>query len=286
MADGDTLHLLVIARGNADVLGTVRDVYNETFEADYGRRLDEGELEGLVDGDIGGDGGRHTAWRLALRFGNMEEEGAETDLAFVRHVADASVDLASQTESNILAVIKLRDPAQLSEHKALYEEVYALEMALREVVSYIFAARYPENLTDGLRKTGVKPGSSASLPKEAQLMKGGENQFFYILFGGYAVLNEAPEVKVRDITYAILTGTTIDEMRKLLDLRPIDDERHAGFLAGLQKLMDPVERLRNGVAHNRRVGKTVRANFHTAAEQLWEAIDAFWVGEGAARGLG
>ena len=282
MPKADSLDLLVIARSTADVLGTVLELYNDTFEADYGTRLDDVGLNGRVDAHwrgVAGEDGTRTAWRISLRFENPEEEWGKTDRLFVRHVADAALDLARQTDSDILAVVKLRDPAQLYDYTGLYGEVYALEMALREVISYIFAGRYPDNLTDGLKKTRVKPASTRSLPKEAQLSEFGENQFFYILFDKYAILNKAPDVQVGHIAAAILGGTNIDEIRALLDLQPIHNERHAGFLASLQQLMDPLERLRNGVAHNRRVPESVRGNFHTAAEQLREEIEGFWARE-------
>ena len=288
MPKADSLDLLIISVPNADVLGIVRDLYNDVIEADYGTRLDDAELNVLVDGHWRGTTGAdqtRNAWRISLRFENPEEDRPEATLPFVRHVADAAVDLARQTDSDILAVVKLQDPVQLHEHSGLYREVYVLEMALREVVSYIFAAHYPDNLTDGLTKTGVKPASGESLPQEAQLIKFGENQFFYILFDKYAVLNQALDVRVAHITDAIRTGTNIDQIRKLLDLRPIQDERHAGFLASLQELMDPLERLRNGVAHNRTVPESVRENFHAAAKRLREEMEAFWVREATHVGL-
>ena len=203
MLEADSLDLLVIALSTADVLGIVRDVYNDTFEGDYGTRLDDDGLNVLVDahwrGVASADRTR-TAWRISLRFDNPEEEDRpEAILPFVGNVAEAAVDLTKQPGAGILAVIKLRDPTQLYEHTGLYREVYALEMALREVMSYIFAINYPDNLADGLTKTDVRAANSA--PKEAQqLIDVGENQFFYILFDKYAVLNDAPDVKVGNIT--------------------------------------------------------------------------------------
>ena len=282
MPKAHSLDLLVISVPNADVLGIVRDLYNDAFEGDYGTRLDSAALNVLVDGHWRGTTGAdqtRKAWRISLRFENLEEDRPDAILPFVRHVADAAVDLAKQTDLDILAVVKLQDPVQLHEHTGLYREVYVLEMTLREVVSYIFATHYPDNLTDGLTKTKIKPASSGSLPQEAQLIKFGENQFFYILFDKYAVLNQAPDVRVAHIVDAIREGTNIDKIRERLDLRPIQDERHAGFLASLQTLMDPFERLRNGVAHNRTVPESVRENFHVAAKQLRKEMEAFWVRE-------
>ena len=282
MCETESLHLLIVAVQTANVPGMVRDLYNDLLEADYGIRLDDAALRGLVEERWRGtysaaDGAR--VWRLSLRFDASGGEPPEAFLAFVQRVANAAVDLAKQEDSGVRAVVKLQDPAQLRGHSGLYREVYILEMALRDVVSYVFAAHYPENLTNGLEKTRVKPVGRASLPQEAQLVRCGENQFFYILFDKYAVLNDPPDIQAGHIVEAIRGGTNIDEVRELLDLRPIRNERHAAFLAGLRELMDPLERLRNGVAHNRTVPDTVRENFFEAAKKLRAHIDEFWARE-------
>ncbi len=274
-----TLDLLVIAKPGVDAQALIAETYSEVIAEDIGSRPTVEHATALVDvhwsGGLGPAGG-NIAWRCSVTIGAAVDIGDvaedQTSTAFI----DAVLDLARDADSGILAVVKLADPVQLHRHTALYREIYSLEMALREVVSYIFAAEFPGSLIDGLTKCIVKPASADNLPQDAQLIKYGENRFFYILFDKYAVLNASPDIKAAHIAEALKGGTNLDEVRDALDLRPIKEERHAGFLASLQTLMDPLERVRNAVAHNRTVPDDVRENFNTASARLGAEIQSFW----------
>jgi len=280
------LDLLLIADGDCDAAASVRDVYRDTYLQDGGGELDSSALTSLVVCRWSGASSAersHTAWRLVIELDILEEEG-EADgeaegLEFAGKLIDAILDLPKQADSGIAAVIKLGDPVQFHGHAALYAQVYELEMLLREVVSFIFAAEFPEALIDGLARSMVKPASVENLPQDSQLIKFGENRFFYILFNNYAVLNTPPELRIAQIHQALTAATSFDEVRSALDLRPIKNERHAGFLASLHDLMRPLERVRNAVAHNRTVPEKYREDFQVAAGQLSEEVAAFWARE-------
>ncbi len=64
--------------------------------------------------------------------------------------------------------------------------------------------------------------------------------------------------------------------REALDHLPIRHDDHAGFIAGLQKLLDPVERARNCVAHHRTIPKRTLDDYPQAREDLHRAIQEFW----------
>lgn len=269
---------MIFAQRGVDVRSILREIYEIACADVYGEG-DSAESNAAVQlvwsGAIAGDKPT-VAHRVTIHLGEYEEDGELVAAKLADQLVDEIVDMPKDDRGWITAVVKLSDPVQLHGHTVLYREVYAIEMALREVVSYIFATEFPDNLIDGLAKTTVKPASTENLPQDAQLIKHGENRFFYILFDKYAILNDAPDLKAAHIAAALQGGTNLDEVREALDLRPIKEERHAGFLASLQTLMDPLERVRNAVAHNRTVPETVRENFHKAADKLREEVESFW----------
>lgn len=285
---GPALSLLVIAEPGVDVADLLREVYRDEWEdTHFGAQVDQLELEqclvGVWSGRVCADPAR-VAWRLGVAFPPSGEVEGEYDVEFANAVVQGVLSLGRDSPKGILAIVKLADPVQLRGHTSLYAEVYAIEMALREVVSYVFAAEFPEELVDGLMKTNVKPANSENMPPDDQLVRYGENRFFYILFDKYAILNLPGGLTVADIGNALKEAASFDDVRKALDMRPIKNERHAGFLASLQDLMDPLEKVRNAVAHNRTVSERVRGNFNKAAERLRGEIEGFWAREVASMG--
>lgn len=283
------LDLLVVARPGVDVQELLAETYSDVLDEFYGGTPGADDIKGSVrirwSGPLGSDA-TATAWRVSMDLGNPAEIEDEFESEVNVAIIDGVIDLARQTDSGVLSVLKLADPVQLHGHTALYREVYGVEMALREVVSFIFAVQFPNNLIDGLAKTCVKPASSENLPQDDQLIKHAENRFFYILFNKYAILNDPPDLKAGHISEALTGATNFDEVRDALDLRPIKNEHHGGFLASLQTLMDPLEKVRNAVAHNRTVPQKVRDNFHAAVRRLTEEVDSFWKREAENAGTG
>lgn len=274
------LRLLVFAETGVDLAALVRDVYNNGMDAEYGSRIDDESVAQVITVAWSGvvcDDPPRVAWRVEVEFAEVDEEYQEQEDALARYVAENVVALARDSESGIVGVIKLADPTQLKDYTELYKELYLMEMSLREVVSYIFACEYPNNLVDGLSKTKVKTASrQENMPPDDQLIKYGENRFFYILFDKYAVLNDVPDVKAAQISDAIKNADDLQAVQNALDLRPVKLDRHAAFLASLQVIMDPLEKTRNSVCHTRTVPEKVLQDYHIAVKKLREEIDAFW----------
>jgi hypothetical protein len=277
--DQTSLNLLVIAQDGSDAGALLRSTYRDVRQQVLEDQLDETAVAAIVDCHWAGQCSAtplRIVWRVRIAFDDIDTDGDAADPSFASALIDAILDLPRQQDSPVAAIVKLTDPVQTQDHMALYRELYDLEMILREVVSYIFASEYPENLIDGLLKSGVRPASLEKLPSDQLLIKQGENQFFYILFNKYAVLNDLPEMKVEHLYQALAGAGNLDEVRSALDLRPIKEERHVYFIASLSTLMNSLERVRNAVAHHRTVPKKSREDFYVAARRLREEIEAFW----------
>ena len=56
--------------------------------------------------------------------------------------------------------------------------------------------------------------------------------------------------------------------------KPITEERYVDFLASLRQRVDPIEKLRNCVAHNRSISQRIIDDYEMAKGPLLEEIDA------------
>ena len=99
---------------------------------------------------------------------------------------------------------------------------------------------------------------------------------FHILFNEYALLNEPAETKLANLLELIREKDSFDGFRQALDHLPIRHDDHAGFIAGLQKLLDPIERVCNCVAHHRTISKRTLDNYPQARDDIRRAIQGFW----------
>jgi hypothetical protein len=146
--------------------------------------------------------------------------------------------------------VKFEDPllqAELANHAA---EIFALEMKLRRVLSLVYLNAYqaadPFQL---LRDEKTTPRGSPTLK---QMETAGENEFFHLLFSDYISLNQRLPVTLETLLEMIHREEQYDTLRAEIGrTTTIDDEGDADLLADLKVLMDPIERMRNCVAHNR-----------------------------------
>ena len=153
------------------------------------------------------------------------------------------------------------------------KEIFALEMKLRRVLSIIYLNAYqgqdPFNL---LREEKVK---TMDRQTQGQMENATENQFFHLNFKQYINLNQRPKPKLTDMDILELIRNTeeYDAFRAEILRIPVEHKEDAEFLASLKNLMDPIERMRNCVAHNRRPTQRITENYPTARLALEKHLD-------------
>ena len=176
----------------------------------------------------------------------------------------------------IFHAVKFEDPLLRDELAKRAEEIFALEMKLRRVLSLIYLHAYQsEEPFKLLCDETVKPIGN---PKPKRMKEAGENQFFHLTFGNYAILNQRPKYKVEDLRETLRDVDTYDkflEFRNEFDRTPIEHEVDAGLLAGLKERMGAIEGMRNCVAHNRRPGTRLTDNYDNALPRLHELLDNY-----------
>ena len=180
-------------------------------------------------------------------------------------------------EGSIFHVMKFEDSQLQAELAKRAAEIFTLEMKLRRVLSLIYLhAKQDGDPYDLLRDDSVQPQGKEK-PTPDQMRAVAENQFFYLTFGNYVALNQRPEFKLRELLETIRDADTYDKFHKELVRASIEDENDADFLAGLKQYMEPIEKMRNCVAHNRRPTDDIRGNYTKTLRDLDELLDDYLV---------
>jgi len=175
----------------------------------------------------------------------------------------------------VFHILKFGDPL-LKRRLAQYaDELFDLEMSLREALSAVFLMQYGDDFYNLLRKVAVK-FTSKKKPEESKMAAALENEFFHLLFKQYTQLNERKKTSnVSQLLEAIGTARDFEDFRREITRHPIAEESHRDFIASLKERMDSIEQLRNSVAHNRAIPDKARENYEKARDVLKEEISRF-----------
>jgi len=181
-------------------------------------------------------------------------------------------ELINKGEKGIQHLLKFKDPYLKMRNSKYADEIFDIEMKLREVLSLIFMDTYGDNFYNLLKDVSVKPTEDKLQPEQMQTHL--ENEFFYLLFSHYPNLNIRKQPNTpKDLIHLIGQADGYEVFKQMLISKPIKNEQYAGFLASLQTRVDPIEKLRNCVAHNRTVPQRVIEDYETAKEPLLKSID-------------
>lgn len=193
------------------------------------------------------------------------------ETASIRTVVDEFAD--AQVAAPIDHIVKFEDPLlqqELAEHT---EELFALEMKLRRVITVIYLNAYIDEPYNLLREETEKP---IQPPQEPQMRAAAENEFFFLTFGQYVNLNRRTEIRnLPALKELIRSSETYEVFRREISRQPVEDEDDAVFLAGLRERMTSIDTMRNCVAHSRRPSQRVTDNYLNALPQLNDMLDQF-----------
>ena len=170
-------------------------------------------------------------------------------------------------------VVKFEDPLLQKELVRRAAEIFEIEMKLRRVLSSIYLHAYKgKDPFDLLREEEVQP---MGRPTEEQMKSATENQFFHLSFSQYRNLNQRQQLKLKDILDVFRNAEQYDAFRAEIFRSPIEHENDTSLLADIKELMNPIEGMRNCVAHNRYPSSRLTQNYHKAFPQLHEILDNY-----------
>ena len=178
----------------------------------------------------------------------------------------------------IFHVVRFEDPLLQNELARHATEIFALEMKLRRVLSFIYLHAYQkeEDTYNLLKEEQTKPVTQASISQ--QMKSATENQFFHITFSQYINLNNRPQLKLENLRSLIRDSENYDVLRSELLRSPIITEKDSDFLSDLQELMEPIEKMRNCVAHNRRPSRGIIENYLATLPNLKARLNDYLTG--------
>lgn len=242
-----------------DVDGSDRETVRSLIRWRHARAGDATESE---DGAIS----RHMVLAFAL-------ELPADDVATERVVGEFTSALCETPP--VYHVVKFEDPVLRLELAQRAEEIFALEMKLRRVLTFIYLHAYqngdPYNL---LEDESVQP-MAKDKPEREQMRAAVENQFFHLTFAQYIGLNKRPPLQVGHLLSMVRDSASYDAFRDEVSRTPVAYEEDASLLAGLRERMQAVETMRNCVAHNRRPTRGVVQNYDNVRPLLDSMLDAY-----------
>ena len=194
----------------------------------------------------------------------------------------ASINDNLLSSSEIEAVFKFEDLDLFTKLDAIHNDLFKIEMRLREAVTFIFIDTYGTDYYNLLKETNIRPrfdGKSNLLTnkeqKESYLRKRLENEFFHILFDQYDKLGELKAIKLEDLVSTAEVAKDFDEFRNQIIFRGILKEDYLDFISSIKAEMGILERVRNSFAHNRSPNEDDLINFERVKEELLRKIDDF-----------
>jgi hypothetical protein len=187
------------------------------------------------------------------------------------------VDYCSQLTDmeEIVHVVKFEDDLLLKKNTQYFEEIFHLEMKLRRVITMIYLHQYSEDYFNLLREEISKPTSKVP-PNADQMKESYENEFFHLLFSQYVNLNSRKlPSKAEELISLIKEKDSFESFQAELLRSPVTNEEDKDFLAGLKDKLDPIEKLRNCVAHNRTIPTRTLQNYNEAKRLLNQELDGY-----------
>ena len=248
-------------------------------------------LTGVLDDNLNEFDNEAIQQMVIPRLGRPGDEMADDDSKPCRRVLFGfALDLPDETASIRLVVdefceglntppivhlIKFGDPLLRADLAGWAEEIFALEMKLRRVLSLIYLHAYQNGDAYNLLCEEITQPVAKVPPKADHMKERAENQFFHLTFSQYVGLNKRPEFKLPEVLALLRDKEAYDSFREELSRAPIGDEDDAILLAGLKERMDAIEAMRNCCAHNRRPSNKVEDNYRNARPLLDQLLDGY-----------
>lgn len=185
-----------------------------------------------------------------------------------------SQSVADCTDEGIRHLLKLNAPQLRRTLRDYGDEIFEIEMKLREVLSLIFVDTYGENFYALLKEVRVEP-TGKEAPEESQMQAQCENQFFFLVFSDYININVRKQFNLNRIIEYMGQAEDFEGLKQMITTNPITKERYVDFLESLKQRVDPIEKLRNCVAHNRSISQKIIDDYEMAKDLLLEEIKDF-----------
>lgn len=183
--------------------------------------------------------------------------------------------------AEIISVVKLQDEILQEVALKYYDKLFAIEMELRNVLTYILTYDDKPITNDIFKEFGIRIAESYS---EEKVLKEYENGLYYILFNHYASFSEPQKLKADKVSELLQSShiQTFEDFNREIEKRYVSEQRHIDFLYSIKQKLQPLEKMRNAIMHIRNLSNTLIANFEKAAfdtpdeKGIHTLINEFW----------
>ena len=179
-------------------------------------------------------------------------------------------------DENINLVVKYIDEGMWKKHQEYAKEIFEFEMKIREILSFIFLNTYEDEYYDLLSEVKVKTQSQNGGKSLEYYKNHFENDFFFLLFSDYSNLDKLKKIKRDDLIEKIKNNNDYNELQQDIITRGVNHEQYKDFLLKLKEVLNPIENVRNSIAHNRSISNRALENYEHSKEKLNEFIEEFW----------
>jgi hypothetical protein len=208
---------------------------------------------------------------------NIDFEDIETDIDSAIKTFCKNI----QENENCEFIVKFYDDNLLSNLKTLYDEVFEIEMKLREIITFIFISTYENDYYNLLDFQKINP-------KIKRVKKQGipdflkdrfQNEFFFLTFSDYRSLKVPDIIKSSTVINLLAENnkTTKTLKRSILNLGVFKEEKskYVDFLNSIEEDLESIETIRNCVAHNRQPTDEEIQNYEKARDNLNQKMESF-----------
>jgi hypothetical protein len=183
-----------------------------------------------------------------------------------KDVVKSYLDTLNSLEE-VISLVKLQDDFLLELANQYFNRLFAIEMELRNVLTYILT--YDEKAIERgtFKAFDVKLAESYN---DKNVTDNYENGLYYILFNHYASFGEPKRLRAEQISEILQDVSLSDfqEFKTRLQRRYISELRHTEFLFSINQKLKPLEDMRNSVMHIRNLSDTKMANFDKAVNDF------------------
>ena len=220
--------------------------------------------------DVGGGTSLYTLIGFSIELSEETDAPGQVIDDFAKALSDGTT---------ILHAVKFEDPSLQAELQGYAEEIFTIEMKLRRVLSFIYLHAFQNgDFYDLLRDETVNPMNNPSIQ---QMEAAVENEFFHLTFSQYVGLNSRKvPTNPNDIISLIQNSGNYEVLLENLHPDAIVHAGDAELLAEIKRNLQPVEDMRNCVAHNRRPTRGIVNNYPNARDRLNERLNEYlasWV---------
>ena len=207
---------------------------------------------------------------FSVEFDSAEERTEEQLGELIANFSGYVVDCK---DKGIEHLLKLNDPHLRRTLRAYGDEIFEIEMKLREALSLIFIDTYGEDFYNLLKDSKVNPTKDCIQDHMEECY---QNEFFFLTFSSYIQINERKDTNLERVVECIGQAKDFEGLKRMIATKePITETEYSNFLEEVKKFINRIEDLRNCIAHNRPIPDEIEGAYETAKESLWIEINKF-----------